>query len=143
MHNRLLSFINKHNLLYKHPFGFRKGHITNMAQMLLEDRITSALDKGHSVSGIVLEFSKALTPLISKYYWINVRSTASEALPTHGFKTIFMLELKLPIAIIHTICIDNLIGCTPRLYPEPLPFLLYIKTWPLSITYIISRTICE
>jgi hypothetical protein len=31
MYNRLLNFINRHNILYKYQFGFRAKHSTNMA----------------------------------------------------------------------------------------------------------------
>ena len=46
MYNRLYSFIIKHDVLYKYQFGFRKGHSTNMALIVLVDKIMSALDNG-------------------------------------------------------------------------------------------------
>ena len=57
MYTRLLSFINKHNLLYKFQFGFRKGHSPNLALICLVDRITAALENGDFVLGVFLDFS--------------------------------------------------------------------------------------
>ena len=59
MYNRLISFINKHNLLYKYQFGFKKGNSTNMALILLVDKISEAIQKGEYVLGVFLDFSKA------------------------------------------------------------------------------------
>ena len=59
MYTRLLSFINKHNLLYKFQFGFRKSHSPNLALIYLVDRITAALENGDFVLGVFLDFSKA------------------------------------------------------------------------------------
>ena len=49
MYNRLYSFIIKHDILYKYQFGFQKGHSTNMALIVLVDKIMSALDNGDFV----------------------------------------------------------------------------------------------
>ena len=59
MYDRLLSFINKHNILYKFQFGFRNNHSTNMALIVLIDKIVSAIDKGEIVVGIFLDLKKA------------------------------------------------------------------------------------
>jgi hypothetical protein len=59
MYNRMLSFIEKNNLLYKFQFGFRRLHSTNMALIVLLDKIMNAIDNKDSVIGIFLDFSKA------------------------------------------------------------------------------------
>ena len=57
MYDRILSFVEKHNILYKFQFGFRKKYSTAMA--LLVDRISKALDNNEYVLGVFLDFSKA------------------------------------------------------------------------------------
>ena len=59
MYTRLLSFIEKHEILYKHQFGFRKQYNTNLALVMLIDKLSQALDAGKSVVGVFLDFSKA------------------------------------------------------------------------------------
>ena len=59
MYNRLISFINKHNLLFNFQFGFREGHSTNLALIYLVDKISNSLDMGEYVLGLFLDFTKA------------------------------------------------------------------------------------
>ena len=59
MYKRLISFINKHLILSKHQFGFRKNHSTDHAIIELTDNITKAMDEGKYTIGIFLDLSKA------------------------------------------------------------------------------------
>ena len=59
MYNRMISFINKHKLLYKFQFGFREGHSTNLAMIYLVDKISNAIESGDFVLGLFLDFTKA------------------------------------------------------------------------------------
>ena len=59
MYGRLLSFINKHNILYAYQFGFRMQHSPNLALIVLVDRISKALENGDFVLWLFLDFSKA------------------------------------------------------------------------------------
>ena len=43
MYNRLIAYLNKHNILYEHQYGFRAKHSTQQAIIELVDRITSAI----------------------------------------------------------------------------------------------------
>ena len=81
MYTRLIKFINKFKLLHKLQFGFREGHSTCMALMILLDKITHALDNGNYAIGIFLDFRKAFDTvnhniLISKLYTYGVRGIA-------------------------------------------------------------------
>ena len=81
MYNRILSFINKHNILYKYQFGFRNNHSTNMALVILVDKILSAIDKGDLVVGVFLDFQKAFDTvnhgiLLNKLYRYGIRGVA-------------------------------------------------------------------
>ena len=59
MYSRLLSFMNKHTILYAYQFGFRMHHPPNLALVILVDRISKALENWNLVSGLFLDFSKA------------------------------------------------------------------------------------
>ena len=57
--NHLINFIEKHNILYKFQFGFRKRHSTQQAPITLVHKLTKALDIGDHVIGVYLDLKKA------------------------------------------------------------------------------------
>jgi retron-type reverse transcriptase len=59
MHKRLISYIEKHNILSKHQYGFRKNRSTEHAIIELTDKISKAIDDGKYTIGIFLDLSKA------------------------------------------------------------------------------------
>ena len=59
MYNRIIEFVNKHNILYKYQFGFREKHGKNTALILIIDRISTAISNVDMVLGVSLDFSKA------------------------------------------------------------------------------------
>ena len=78
MYNRLLSFIKKHDILYKFQFGFREHHSTSMALIILIDKIMAAIDSGEIVVGVFLDFRKAFDTidhqiLMNKLYKYGIR----------------------------------------------------------------------
>ena len=78
IYDRFISYVLKHNILFEYQFGFQKGKSTHMALITLVDRITEALDNSDYVVGVVLDFQKLLTPLITLFYWIKCSSMAPE-----------------------------------------------------------------
>ena len=51
MYQRLLSFINKHNILYSFQFCFREMNSPNLALIVLINRISKALANGDFILG--------------------------------------------------------------------------------------------
>ena len=59
VYNRILKYLNKYDILFKHQFGFRKNHSTSFALLHLFDKISSAIDNKEHAIGIFLDLSKA------------------------------------------------------------------------------------
>jgi hypothetical protein len=59
IHDRLLEFIEKYDILNNSQFGFRKKHSTTTALIVLVDKILNGFNNGEVTLGIYLDFSKA------------------------------------------------------------------------------------
>ena len=65
----ITNLINKHNLLYKHQFGFRQKHSTHHALVIMIDNITKSLDQGNMVAEVFLDLSKAFDNSTNSSYY--------------------------------------------------------------------------
>ena len=83
MYRRLLSFLDKHNVLFDKHFGFRSYHSTNHAILLICDKIQRAIENGSYSCGIFLDLSKAFYTidhqiLFSKLHYYGIRGVAAD-----------------------------------------------------------------
>ena len=63
MHNCMISFIEKHNIIYKFQFGFRKSHSTSHAIIYMIENVNIAVDSGNILIGVFLDFKKVFDTL--------------------------------------------------------------------------------
>lgn len=59
VYNRLIKFVEKHDIIYKKQFGFRSFHSTEHAILSIVDKIQDAIEKNEFSCGIFLDFRKA------------------------------------------------------------------------------------
>ena len=83
MYNRLLSFLNKCQIINKNQFGFRNNHSTYMALLIMLENVRNALDNGECAIGVFLDFQKAFDTvdhdiLLNKLYNYGIRGIALE-----------------------------------------------------------------
>ena len=57
--HRVYCFLESHNAIYEHRYGFRKQHSTNHALINITDKIRDALDKNLLAVGVFIDFQKA------------------------------------------------------------------------------------
>ena len=83
MYNRLLSYLDKINILTDKQYGFREKYSTSMAIKNLIDQISDELDKKHFTLGIFIDLSKAFdtinhTILLDKLQIYGFRGFAND-----------------------------------------------------------------
>ena len=56
---QLVNYLEKHEILYKFQFGFRKGHSISQAIAKIADNLRNAIDNNLYSCGVFLDFCKA------------------------------------------------------------------------------------
>ena len=79
--NRMISFVNKKNILFDNQFGFRSKHSTTHAILSIVDKIQHAIEENTYSCGLFLDLTKAFDTvnhdiLIQKLHHYGIRSTA-------------------------------------------------------------------
>ena len=88
LHTRLYQFLERHNIIFKNQFGFRKQHNTTHACMALTEAIRNSLDNGEFAAGIFVDLQKAFDTvdhkiLIQKLDGYGIRGTANKLLESY------------------------------------------------------------
>ena len=128
MYNRLISFVNKHDILYSLQFGFRHGYSTILAMIYLVDKISQSLDNGDYVLGLYLDFTKAFdivnhAILLQKLEHYGVRGVALNWFKSYlSGRTQFVDYQGVRSTTCHITC-----GVPQGSILGPLLFLLYIN----------------
>ena len=88
MFNRLSEFLDKHEILYEHQYGFRQNFSTDLALLELSDKIAESIDEKKFTIGVFVDLSKAFDTLNHGILYKNCSDMALEALQITGFKII-------------------------------------------------------
>ena len=88
MHHRLLSFVDRFEILYTHQFGFREKRSTSLAILTFVEKLRKAIDTGEFGLGIFLDFSKAFDTidhgiLLQKLDFYGIRGVANDLMKSY------------------------------------------------------------
>ena len=80
IYRRLYGFLEKHKVLYKQQFGFRKSYSTSQILLNLSQKVMDALDKGDYACGVFIDLQKAFDTvdhdiLLTKLFHYGIRGT--------------------------------------------------------------------
>ena len=144
IHDQLISFIEKHNILYEYQFGFRKGHSTEQAILEITDNLKLNIDKKLITCGVFLDLTKAFDTinhniLLSKLYKYGIRGT-----PFLWFKS--YIENRQQYVKINDIESDLLkmdCGVPQGSTLGPLLFLLYVNDMANASSKLLFRMFAD
>lgn len=143
IYNQLISFLEKHHILFQYQFGFRKGYSTEQAILEITDSLKLGIDNKLITCGIFLDFSKAFDTvnheiLLAKLYKYGIRGTA------HDWFSNYLLNRKqfVQIGNSHSSLLDISCGVPQGSTIGPLLFLLYINDMPNSAKKTLVSNIC-
>ena len=71
---RLYNFLEEHNVLYQHQFGFRKNNSTVFALIQITEMIKARIDNGKFGCGIFIDLRKAFDNVVHK---ISIKKTGT------------------------------------------------------------------
>ena len=137
-----VDFIDKHQILYKYQFWFRKVYSTEKAILEITDNLKLATDKGQITCGLFLDLSKAFDTvnheiLLSKLYLYGIRGTPHNCFESYLHNRRQYVKIDCTKSSYENITCGIPQGSTLG----PLLFLLYVNDLPNCVDKLSVRSV--
>ena len=135
---QIFEFFKKHKILYKHQYGFRKGHSTSHPLIHFLDKIYNSLNKNNAeyTLGVFLDLKKAFDTVDFEILLKKMEHYGFKGISNLWFKNYLYGRLQsVSIEGVNSPTKTMLCGVPQGSVLGPLLFLIYINDLPNSIDF--------
>lgn len=132
IYNRIINFLNKHNLMFENQNGFLKGKSTSTAAAQLIEEVLSGIEIKEHIAGVYLDLEKAfdcvnVDILLVKLWNIGIRGTAYDLIKSYMSNRKQFVLLKTESGVYKSNITHIKYGVPQCSVLGPLLFLIYVN----------------